>query len=361
MSRVKGDVLDWIRPEVRRLQAYHVADPGDAIKLDAMENPYSLPDALRQAWLERLREVPINRYPDPAAGGVQARLARTLGPGGGRSLILGNGSDELIQIIALSVARVDRVVLAPGPGFVMYRMIAAFAGMRFEEVPLLAEDFALDMPAMRSAIDRLRPAVVFLAYPNNPTGNLWPREAVLELVERAPGIVVVDEAYAPFASDSLLDLAGSPPGLVVMRTLSKMGLAGLRLGLAVGDPDLIGELDKLRLPYNINVLTQASVEFALDHAEEFERQAERIRADRESLFEALSAMDGVTPYPSEANFILFGVSPGSAGPVHAGLKERGVLIKNLASQPMLEDCLRVTVGTPQENAAFLDALRACLA
>jgi histidinol-phosphate aminotransferase len=354
------DILTWVRPQIRRLDAYHVPDPGDAVKLDAMENPYRLPPELEQPWLERLREVPINRYPDPGAEGVRARLTRDLGLRDGTAVILGNGSDELIQIIALAVAEQRRVVLAPGPSFVMYRMIAGFTGMRFEEVPLLAGAFELDLPAMQAAIDRYRPAVTFLSYPNNPTGNLWPREQILDLVERSPGIVVVDEAYAPFASDSLLDMAGSPSGLVVMRTLSKMGLAGLRLGLAVGDARLIAELDKIRLPYNINALTQASVEFALDHAEVFERQAEQIRQDRGELLVRLDALDGVRPYPSEANFILFRVYPGLAPSVHACLREHGVLIKNLASQPLLEDCLRVTVGTAVENAAFIDALRSCL-
>jgi histidinol-phosphate aminotransferase len=232
--------------------------------------------------------------------------------------------------------------------------------MRFEEVPLLAGSFELDVPAMQAAIDRYRPAVIFLSCPNNPTGNLWPREQILELVERASGIVVVDEAYAPFASDTLIDTAGSPSGLVVMRTLSKMGLAGLRLGLAVGDARLIAEFDKVRLPYNINALTQASVEFALDHAEVFERQAEQIRRDRGELLLRLDALDGVRPYPSEANFILFRL-PTARGPsVHACLMKRGVLVKNLSSQPLLDDCLRVTVGTPEENAAFIDALRSCL-
>ncbi|MEA3412729.1 MAG: histidinol-phosphate transaminase [Pseudomonadota bacterium] len=356
----QDDPLSWIRPEVRRLAPYHVVDPGDAIKLDAMENPYRLPVDLEQPWLERLRKVPINRYPDPGAEGVRSRLARALGMREGNAIVLGNGSDELIQIIALSVAERGRVVLAPGPSFVMYRMIAAFTGMRFVEVPLQAENYTLDMPAMRTAIERFRPAVVFLSYPNNPTGNLWRREEVLEILELSPGIVVVDEAYAPFASDTLVDVAGSRPGLVVMRTLSKMGLAGLRLGLAVGDAPLIGEFDKLRLPYNINVLTQASVEFALDHAPVFERQAERIRADRGELFRRLAAMDGVRPYSSEANFILFRVIPGIAASVHACLRERGVLIKNLATLPQLEDCLRVTVGSPEENTVFLDALGHCL-
>ncbi len=352
---------EWVRPEVRALTAYHVPDPGDAIKLDAMENPYRLPPELVDAWLERLREVPLNRYPDPAARQLRERLRRWLQLRPEVEVILGNGSDELIQIFLLALAARDRVVLAPEPTFVMYRMIAQFTGMRYLGVPLRGGDFGLDLDTMLAAIETERPAAVFLAWPNNPTGNRWPREQVERLIEAAPALVVVDEAYAPFADDSLLDAVGRWDNLVVMRTFSKQGLAGLRLGYAVGPRDWIREFDKLRLPYNINALTQASAAFALEHMAVFEEQAARIRAERARLSTALGAMEGVEPFASETNFILFRVPAGQGRAVFEGLLARGVLIKDLSNQPGLDDCLRVTVGTPRENTAFLQALRETLA
>lgn len=356
----QGRVARWVRPQVRALRAYHVPDPGDAVKLDAMENPYRLPEELVDAWLKRLRAVPVNRYPDPAARALRRRLRERLGIGGDVGLIFGNGSDELIQIFLLALAGPDRVVLAPGPTFVMYRMIALYCGMRYVEVPLWGDDFGLDMEAMLAALEAERPAVLFLAWPNNPTGNRWPREQVEHLIEAAPGLVVVDEAYAPFAGDSFLPDAGRWDNLIVMRTFSKQGLAGLRLGYAVGPRPWIDEFDKLRLPYNINALTQASAAFVLEHLDVLEEQAVRIRADRARLLEALSGLPGVTAYPSETNFILFRVPQGQGRAVFEGLRRRGVLIKDLGAQPGLEDCLRVTVGRPEENAAFLEALRAVL-
>lgn len=351
----------WIRPELRALVAYQVPDPQGLVKLDAMENPYHLPDELTEAWLARLRAVHFNRYPDPQARPLKAALRRAMGVPEGQALILGNGSDELIQIIAMALAGPGRCVLAPEPGFVMYRMIATLVGMRYVPVPLREGDFALDGEAMLEAIERECPAVVFLAYPNNPTGNLWDRALIERIIEAAPGLVVIDEAYAPFASDSFMGDLGRWDKLLVMRTLSKMGLAGLRLGLLAGPPAWLAELEKIRLPYNINVLTQASAEFALGHAEVFEAQAAAIREARARLQQALAAIDGVTVYPSEANFILFRVPPGRAEGVFEGIKRGGVLIKNLsAAGGLLADCLRVTVGTPEENARFLQALRAAL-
>ncbi|GAB4344755.1 MAG: histidinol-phosphate transaminase [Gammaproteobacteria bacterium] len=361
MNDANEFVRRWIRPEVRGLSAYHVPDPGDLIKLDAMENPYRWPAEMVEEWLGVLREVAVNRYPDPAARRVVAQLREVMGIPDEAALMLGNGSDELIQIMALSVATPQRVVMAPEPGFVMYRMIGLFTGMHYCGVPLRPEGFELDMPALREAIQRHRPALLFLAYPNNPTGNLWPEAQIRELIELTPGLVVIDEAYAPFAEASLIGLVSEYPNLVVMRTVSKLGLAGLRLGYLVGAPEWIGEFDKVRLPYNINVLTQASAEFALRHHEVFERQTAEIRDQRERVFEALSALPGLRVYPSSANFLLVRTPAGRAGTLFEQIRERGILIKNLAqSGGLLEDCLRITIGTPEENRALIEALRALL-
>jgi histidinol-phosphate aminotransferase len=212
---------------------------------------------------------------------------------------------------------------------------------------------------MRAAIEAHQPAVIFLAYPNNPTGNLLRAEDIEAILAAAPGLVVVDEAYAPFTDASFLGRLGQYDNLLVLRTVSKMGLAGLRLGLLIGAAAWMGEIDKTRLPYNINVLTQASGEFALRHVAVLEEQAQRIRADRAGLQAALAELPGMTVYPSDANFILFRVPVGRGQALFDALKARGVLIKNLSGAGVvLADCLRVTVGRPEENAAFLQALRA---
>ncbi|HEY5791063.1 MAG TPA: histidinol-phosphate transaminase [Gammaproteobacteria bacterium] len=348
----------WVRPEIQALSAYHVPPAAGLIKLDAMENPYGWPEAMTAAWLERLRAVEMNRYPDPSAGELKAALRRELELPQSAGLLLGNGSDELIQMIALALSGPDRVVLAPEPSFVMYRMIAVFAGMRYVGVPLRDGDFALDRAAMLAAIAAEQPAVVFLAYPNNPTGNLFGSADLDALLEAAPGLVVVDEAYAPFAEASCLELLGRHPNLVVMRTLSKLGLAGLRLGLLAGAPAWLDQFEKLRLPYNVGVLNQVSAAFALEHAAVFAEQTARIRAERGRLQAALAALPGLTAYPSRANFILLRVPPGRARELHAALRDAGVLVKLLdGAGPQLADCLRVTVGRPDENDAFLAALR----
>ncbi len=345
-----------IRPEIRALKAYHVPEASGLIKLDAMENPYAWPAPMKAAWLEALRDAPLNRYPDPEARALRARLREVFRAPAGMDVLLGNGSDELIQLILLALAQPGAVAMAPTPTFVMYDMIATFTGMRFVGVPL-GPDFALDLPALRRAMAEHRPAVVFLAWPNNPTGNLFDEGMVETIVREAPGLVVVDEAYHAFADKTFLDRLGRFDNLLVMRTMSKQGLAGLRLGMLFGHPDWLAEFDKLRLPYNISVLTQVSARFALDHLDELDRQAALIRVERERVFAALTALPGLKAWPSAANFILFRL-PGAATPVHERLRRAGVLVKNLDGT--LPGCLRVTIGTPEENDAFLSALRSIL-
>ncbi|GAB4507615.1 MAG: histidinol-phosphate transaminase [Sulfuricaulis sp.] len=342
------------------MKAYHVPDATGLIKLDAMENPYSWPEAVRREWLDTLQQVALNRYPDPDARHLRERLRVALGVPRGMELMLGNGSDELIQIILMAVSKPGAVVLAPTPTFVMYEMIATFTGMKFTGVPL-APDFSLDMPAMLKAIEIHRPAVIFLAYPNNPTGNLFAREDVVRVIEQAPGLVVLDEAYHAFAGQSFMDQLGQHDNLLVMRTLSKQGLAGLRLGMLAGPRPWLEEFNKVRLPYNIGTLTQASTEFALTHFALMDEQAGHIRSGRESLLKALTALKGVQTWPSQTNFILFRIEQGNTDRVFEGLRQQGVLIKNLNSTGgRLKNCLRVTVGTPEENNSFLKALEASL-
>ena len=359
MSVDQGLIERCVRPEIRALTAYQVPDARGLIKLDAMENPFSWPEDLRLEWAEQLRGVPLNRYPDPRAEEVAHSLREAFEIPPGSAMLLGNESGELIEMLALAVAGSSRSVVSVDPGFVMYRMIGTFAGMRYVGVPLLAGDFSLDLPALLEAIERHQPTLVFIAYPNNPTGNLFPAPELEQVIEAAPGLVVIDEAYAPFTDASFLPRVGTHPNLLVMRTLSKMGLAGLRLGYLVGPSAWLSEIDKVRLPYNINVLTQVSAAFALGHRDVLDWQTRAIREEREHLFSALQGLEGVQPYPSQANFILFRVGAGRGREVFQGLKRKGVLVKLLdGAHPLLSDCLRVTVGLPEENAAFLGALRA---
>lgn len=353
-QNINTRVAGWIRSEIRDLSAYHVPDSADFIKLDAMENPYHWPETMVEEWLAVLREVSLNRYPDPSPAGLKASLGEAMGVPAGQEVLLGNGSDELIQMIALALAQPGRAILAPEPGFVMYKMIATMTGMDYVGVPLAA-DFSLDLEAMLAAIKQHQPAVVFLAYPNNPTGNLFDRAAVHAIIKASPGLVVVDEAYHAFADDSFMGELGKHDNLLVMRTVSKMGLAGLRLGLLAGPQEWLKEFDKTRLPYNINVLTQVSAEFALTHRAVLDKQTRQICTDRDKLMTDLQALDGIMTFPSRANFILFRVPQAAA--VFAALKEQGVLIKNMgAEHGPLAQCLRVTVGTAEENTAFLRAL-----
>lgn len=342
------------------MSAYHVPAAAGYIKLDAMENPYTWPEALRQSWLAELAHVDVNRYPDPAASQLSVRLRAALDIPADMGLVLGNGSDELIQMLAMAVAAPGRAVLAPQPSFVMYDLIARFVGMKYIGVPLRA-DFSLDLPALLEAIDLHQPALVFLAFPNNPSGNLFDEREMVQIIQASPGLVIVDEAYHAFADRTFMQRLGEFDNLLVMRTLSKLGLAGLRLGALAGPPAWIEEIDKVRLPYNINVLTQHSADFALRHAHVFAEQTQAICAERENLSRALGKLKGLTVYPSRANFILLRAPAGRANEIFARLKQAGVLIKNLSGAGgALADCLRVTVGTPEENAAFLTALTEAL-
>jgi histidinol-phosphate aminotransferase len=344
---------DVIRDEVRALKAYPVPDSTGMVKLDAMENPYRLPPELRNRIARLVEEAALNRYPDPSAPALKARLRRAFGVPDGMELLLGNGSDELIQTLALA-GKPGAAVLGVEPSFVMFRMIATFAGAPYVGVDL-RDDYSLDIERLLGALERHRPGLVFIAYPNNPTGNLFDTGLVERVIEAAPGLVVIDEAYHAFADRSFLPGLSRHPNLLVMRTLSKLGLAGIRLGVLIGAGRWIRQLDKLRLPYNVNTLTQAIAAEVLEHDSVLTEQAAAIKLERGRLLRELRRVPGITAYPSDANFILFRV--GHAERIFDSLKRRGVLIKSLhGSHRLLADCLRVTVGTPDENAAFLSAL-----
>jgi len=347
-----------VRPEIRALSAYAVAKTGSSaeawIKLDAMENPYPLPDAVKARLSDALAGVAINRYPDAAAEGVKRALRSALKIPEDAAILLGNGSDELIQVIVSALAKPGAVVLAPEPSFVMYRMDAVFASTRFVGVPLKA-DFSLDREAMLATIERESPAVIFLAYPNNPTGNLFADADIEAIIEATPGLVVLDEAYYAFANASFLSRVPERPNLLVLRTLSKVGMAGIRLGYAVAAPAWIAELNKVRQPYNVNALTQAAVEALLSDTGWIGEQAAAIRGERARLASALERLPAVRAYPTQTNFVVARVN--DANGIFDGLKARRILIKNLHGwHPLLANCLRITVGTPEENDLLLSAL-----
>jgi histidinol-phosphate aminotransferase len=351
---VAARVAATVRAEIRALRAYHVDKAEGLIKLDAMENPFGLSAQLRALIATAVANVPINRYPDGGADGVKSALRRSLALPDAVGLILGNGSDELLQLLTTLVAGPGAVVLAPDPSFVMYRLCALYSGVRFVGVPLRA-DFTLDADTMLAAIEREQPALVWLAYPNNPTCNLFDTDAVEQIIRAAPGLVAVDEAYYAFASRSFLPRVLEFPNLVVVRTVSKIGMAGVRLGYAAAHPAWIAEIDKVRPPYNVNALTQAVVPVLLEHGELLAEQAATLRSERARVATALASLRRVEVFPSEANCVLVRVP--DAQHWFATLRDAGILVKNVsAMHPLLADCLRITIGTPAENDALLDAL-----
>ena len=361
MTALAQRLQTTIRQDVKSMHAYAIQASSGLVKLDAMENPFVLPPELQRELGERLGRVAINRYPVQSSADVITALSKFVGLPEGCKLMLGNGSDELIDMLSVACNVPGATVLAPLPGFVMYEMSAKLRGLRFVGVPLTAE-FELDELAMLAAIELHRPAITYIAYPNNPTANLFD-DAVIDRIVAAigaqQGLVVFDEAYQPFASRTWMQRLAQHDHVLVMRTLSKFGLAGVRLGYMAGAAALIDEIEKVRPPYNVSVLNAEATLFALDHADEYARQAALLKTERARLMAALLAMPDVQPFKSEANMILLRV-PDSAR-AFAGMKARGVLVKNIAGlHPLLHNCLRLTVGTASENTLMLQALSASL-
>ena len=370
LANVLANALSRIRPDVRAMHSYVVQPSTGMLKMDAMENPFALPEALQAALGQRLGALALNRYPGARQNDLKAALAAYAGAPAGYDVVLGNGSDELITLLALACAQPGTghraTLLAPMPGFVMYPMSAQLQGLDFVGVPL-TPDFELDEPAMLAAIAQHKPAITYIAYPNNPTATLWDEGAVQRIIDAVGaqgGIVAVDEAYQPFASRTWLTRMQAEPArnahVLLMRTLSKFGLAGVRLGYMLGQPALVAEIDKVRPPYNVSVLNCEAALFALEHADVFAAQAAELRAQRTVLIAALRAMPGIEKvWNSEANMVLVRVA--DAGKTYEGMKTRKVLIKNVSTMhPLLHNCLRLTVGNAQDNATMLAALQASL-
>ena len=353
--------MRFIRQDIQSMHAYAIQHSVGMVKLDAMENPFTLPHELQVELGARLGAVAINRYPGSRIDDLKKALADHVDLPEGHGLMMGNGSDELISLLAMACDVPGASILAPLPGFVMYAMAAQLQGLAFHGVPLTA-DFELDEAAMLAAMREHQPAITYIAYPNNPTANLWDAAVIRRLIREAAtfgGLVVMDEAYQPFSSLSWLDEIRAHPeanaNVLLMRTLSKFGLAGVRLGYMVGPQALVREVDKLRPPYNVSVLNAECALFALEHADVFAQQAAQIRAQRALLTGALARLPGVTVFPSEANMVLARVPDAQRS--FDGLKADGILVKNVSKMhPLLGECLRLTVGTPAENAQLIQAL-----
>ncbi|SFV88289.1 Histidinol-phosphate aminotransferase [hydrothermal vent metagenome] len=342
-------IKNWLRADIQAINAYHVPPSTDMVKLDAMESPFPLADDLIGQYLTYLADTDLNRYPSPNAPKLQQTLRELMNIPKQFGVLLGNGSDELIQLLALACETGD-TVLSVEPSFVMYDMISKFTRLNYQSVDL-TDDFEIDLPAMLSAIETHQPKLIFIAYPNNPTGNSFDRTTIEKIITSTDAMVVLDEAYYAYADDSFLADIAKYPNLVLLRTVSKIGFAGLRLGLLISAQETVSQLDKLRLPYNINILTQVSANFLLQQKEDIDANANIILNERTKLSSALNAVNGLKVYPSQANFILFKAP--KANELFENLKQNGVLIKNLANTHRLSDCLRVTVGNSEENQQFM--------
>ncbi|HEY1057397.1 MAG TPA: histidinol-phosphate transaminase [Limnobacter sp.] len=352
-----------VRADVQATQAYVVAPAQGMVKLDAMENPQGMPTELLDALADALKAVALNRYPEPKAASLEAALRAHSDIPKAAQVLFGNGSDELIDLIIRACCMPGDVVMSPVPTFVMYAVYSQWSHAQFVGVDL-NPDFTLNMPALLKAISAHQPKVVFLAYPNNPTGVALREAEIVQVIKAAPGLVVVDEAYEAFADASFMSRVLEFPNVLVLRTFSKLGLAGVRLGYAVASSAWAEQIDKVRPPYNVNVLTRTAVEFALKHFDAFEAQAAQLKSNRETLREALQSLQNpqlaVEVFDSCANFLLFRLP--NALEVFEGLKKKGILIKYVGkAHPLLANCLRVTVSTEHENQQFLDALKQTLA
>ena len=347
-----------IRQDVQSMHAYAIQPSAGLIKLDAMENPHRLSLQLQAELGARLGAVALNRYPGQRVDDLRQALAAYARMPEGFGIMLGNGSDELISLVAMACDVPGGSILAPLPGFVMYGMSAQLQGLEFIGVDLTA-DFELDEKAMLAAIAKHQPSIIYLAYPNNPTANLWDDAVIERIIEAAPGLVVIDEAYQPFSSRSYIDRVERHSHVLLMRTLSKFGLAGVRIGYMIGPKPLVAEFDKLRPPYNISVLNCEAALFALEHADVFAAQASALRGERARLQKALAALADVHAWPSDANMVLARFPDSQR--TFDGLKSHGVLVKNVSKMhPLLANCLRLTVGTEDENTQMIAALKASL-
>lgn len=350
-------IRDLVAKGIFEQSGYIAPEQTGAIKMDANENPFTIQEPLKKKLLDEMSRVNLNRYPAAGAPALRERFAKYFGVNK-NMIMLGNGSDELIQLLCLTLKGRIKDVLIPVPTFSMYKIIAVNTGNKVVEVPL-DKNFDLDVDTIIGKIKADFPALVFLSYPNSPTGNLFSRKKIEAIISKTPGMVVIDEAYANFSGQSLLPLLKKYDNLIFLNTLSKLGMAAMRLGFLIGKKDIIAQLDKVRLPYNVNSLSQVAANFFLDYQDEFSRQVAEIIKRREELYLGLKEIAGIKPYPSQSNFIFFSCAFDS-NRIYIKLIAKGIVVKNLNIPPLMPDCMRVTVGSKKENEAFLKALKSAV-
>jgi histidinol-phosphate aminotransferase len=347
------------RDDLRALEGYHSPQLDVAVRLNTNESPFAPPPEFVDRWVAELRDAPLNRYPDRAARDLRDALGKHLGQPTER-LFCANGSNEVLQTLLLTYGGPGRRAAMFEPTYALHSHIARITGTEVV-VGERRADFSVDPEVARAVIEEHAPTIVFVCSPNNPTGTVEP-SATIEALLAVEGehLVVVDEAYGEFAPWSALELVHDDRPLVVVRTYSKVwSMAALRLGFAVAPRWVVDELEKVVLPYHLAAATQIAGRLALDLGEEMDDRVARLVRERERMAGELAATDGVTVYPSGANFLLFRPA-GDGHECWQRMVERGVLVRDFSRWPRLEGCLRVTVGTPEENDAFLDALRASL-
>ncbi len=356
MKPLRREVEVRARPEIEELSGYRLRREG-AVRLNQNESPMDWPPELKSDVLAKVAARPWNRYPPVDSEELRRALARSCQVDE-QMIAVTNGSNEAILALVEAFAG-GAVVVLPTPGYSMARPLAIVGGATVETV-LLRSDFALDVEAMVLAINRHKRSMVFLASPNNPTGNVFDRKDLEAILDAASGLVVLDEAYVSFAPGSWVSALPRYPHLAIVGTASKaFALAGARVGWIIANEPIIAAVRKALPPYNLNVFAQEAVLVALARSDLVRARVDLIARERTRLSKALKAMDGVTHYPSETNFILFRTE--LSGPIlFERLQQRGVLVRDVSTSPLLERCLRVTIGTPEENGLFLDALRASL-
>lgn len=346
----------FIRKEVRRLKGYHLAMPACRVKLNQNESPFDLPERLKKRALDKMAATAWNRYPTPFCDPLRTKIANREGwPFEG--VVVAGGSNVLIQAIVIAAA-VRGKILTVAPGFSLYEIEGNLLANRVIRVPLKKEGFGFPRDLFLKSLKKAKPQVVFLANPNAPTGNLFSEEDLLAVLQKAPGLVVIDEAYYPFSGMTMAGHLARFPNLVIVRTLSKaFSLGGVRLGYLLADPKVAGEILKIILPFSVGILSQTVAETVLEEDDYIKGVVSQIVEERESLYRALKDIPGLTVCPSSSNYILF-QTPRSEE-VLRRLASEGILIRNVSGR-RLPNALRVTVGSREENRIFIEALRSSL-
>ena len=355
---MNNKINSFLRDDIDSLKEYKIIDSKNMIKLDAMENPFDLDLNFEINGLPS-GSSNLNRYPDADCINLRKKLRSKHKLENKFDIIIGNGSDELIQLICLTFLKKENVIMSPSPSFSMYQKISKVLGLKFKEVPL-RKDFSLNVNLILEKIIKFNPAIIFLAYPNNPTGNLWSKKDIIEIIKQSNGIVVIDEAYGAFSGESFISEIGRFENLVIMKTLSKIGFAGIRVGYLLGENSLISNINKLRLPFNINSVSQKISEISIDNIEHLDSQIKEIIELKEILISKMQEIDKIETYSSKTNFVLFRILDGSADDIFNSLVSSNILIKNMSDSAGLENCLRVTVGSRKENNLFIQSLKKSL-